>query len=105
MRLPAALLLFLPATLSTALACSRDPCAAYAQKLCNDLGAGHAECRNARRAAEDPTPEMQEVCREALRSYEDVLRVFRRPPPAPASAPATPAPSSPPEPPPEPPEP
>jgi len=104
MRSPAAVLPILT-TLAAALACTRDPCALYARKLCDDLGAGHPECRNARRAAEDPTPEMQEVCREALRFYEDVLRVFRRPRQAPPSPPAAPAPVPPPEPSPEPPEP
>lgn len=93
MRHPTALLLFL-GTFSAGLACSREPCSEYARKLCADLGAGHPECRNAQRAAEDPTPQMREVCREALRSYDDVLRVFRRSSRTPPASPPAPEPPS-----------
>ena len=79
-------------------ACGKSPCATYAEKLCTDLGAGHEECENARRAAEKTTDEMRTVCEEALRSYDEVLRVLRRPahvPPPPAAA-GTIAPAAPP---------
>ncbi len=81
-------------------ACGKSPCVTYAEKLCADLGAGHEECRNARLAAEETTAEMRAVCEEALRSYDDVLRVLRRPPhvPAPPAAAGTIAPASPPPP-------
>ncbi|MBN1773389.1 MAG: hypothetical protein JXB32_19160 [Deltaproteobacteria bacterium] len=79
-----AALLPLLAVLLPLSACGKHPCTVYADKLCADLGAGHQECRNARRAAEEPTDEMRAVCEEALRSYDDVLRVLRRAPPAPA---------------------
>ena len=93
--------LLLLSALATAAACGKTPCTTYADRLCADLGAGHEECRNARRAAEETTDEMRKVCEEALRSYADVLRVLRRPPNAPAApaagtvAPAAPAPSTP----------
>lgn len=74
------LLLVLPASA----ACSKGPCTVYADRLCADLGAAHAECRNAREAAERPTDEMRQVCEEALHYYDDVLRELRRPPHAPA---------------------
>jgi hypothetical protein len=76
-------LLVLVLPVLSAAACGKNPCRTYADRLCTDLGAGHAECKNARQAAEETTDPMREVCEEALGSYDDVLRALRRPPQAP----------------------